>query len=106
MQSTKVFYFSVGNPDHTYAVKKIKLMCHWEKGGEIATMRSEKGGLPIKWVCMNCHKNIVGNQGSDGLTRIQCPYCGTVTVSKIISRRHVQVDLYAPQGQELLHQSN
>lgn len=64
-------------------------------------MRIKKGGLPIKWVCMNCHKNIVGTQGSDGLTRIHCPYCGTVTVSKIISRRHVQVDLYAPQGQEL-----
>lgn len=58
---------------------------------------------PVRLVCLNCRKNIVGYQGEDGLTKIQCPYCGTLTVSKVISRRHVQVDVFAPQGQELLH---
>jgi DNA-directed RNA polymerase subunit RPC12/RpoP len=65
-------------------------------------MHFKDGDVPIKWVCLNCRSIIVGFQGEDGLTRIKCPHCGTVTVSKLISRRHVQVDVFAPQGQELL----
>lgn len=59
---------------------------------------------PVRLVCLNCQKIIVGYQGEDGLTKIQCPHCGTLTVSKVISRRHVQVDVFAPQGQELLQE--
>ena len=73
-----------------------------ERGGNITTMHFKDGDVPIKWVCLNCRSIIVGFQGEDGLTRIKCLHCGTVTVSKLISRRHVQVDVFAPQGQELL----
>ena len=68
-------------------------------------MKLKDSYSPIKLVCLNCRHIIIGFQGEDGLTRIQCPHCGTVTVSKIVSRRHVQVDVFAPRGQELL-QSN
>ena len=36
-----------------------------------------------------------------GMTRFVCPHCGTVTVSKEKSRRHIQIDMYAPKGEVL-----
>ena len=87
---------------HKSSRKNTKPRYHREKGGNLTTMHFKDGDVPIKWVCLNCRSIIVGFQGEDGLTRIKCPHCGTVTVSKLISRRHVQVDVFAPQGQELL----
>lgn len=36
-----------------------------------------------------------------GMIRFLCPNCGTVTVSKEKSRRHIQIDMYAPKGEVL-----
>lgn len=57
---------------------------------------------PVRVICQNCHGPIVGWQDKEGVTRIQCPKCGAVTVSKLMSRRHVQMDIYAPAGQTIL----
>ena len=35
------------------------------------------------------------------MIRFVCPNCGTVTVSKEKSRRHIQIDMYAPKGEVL-----
>ena len=59
---------------------------------------------PIRVICCNCHSETIGFQDETGMTRIQCKKCGTVTVSRVMSRRHVQLDVYAPKGQELLWQ--
>lgn len=60
----------------------------------------------VKFSCPNCKLDDIGWQDSEGLTRFQCPRCGTVTVSKPMSRRHVQMDIYAPKGQVLIESYN
>lgn len=60
---------------------------------------------PVTVMCHNCQSQVVGWQDQSGLMRIQCPKCGTVTVSKVMSRRHIQLDIYAPKGQVLLEQN-
>ncbi len=52
--------------------------------------------------CLNCHNEVIGIQDDKGVTKIRCPKCGAVTVSKIMGRRHVRVDIFAPKGQELI----
>ncbi len=56
----------------------------------------------IKVVCNNCFEKIIGFRDETGLLKYQCPKCGTVTVSKVVGRRHIQLDVYAPKGQELI----
>ena len=53
-------------------------------------------------ICNNCYTKLIGWQDSNGLTKVTCHVCGTVTVSKLMSRRHVQLDIYAPKGQVAL----
>jgi len=55
----------------------------------------------VPFVCLNCKTTNVGWQGSDGLTRAKCEKCGAVTVSKVMSRRHMQFEVYVPKGKEL-----
>lgn len=57
---------------------------------------------PIKIVCLNCHKEIICFLNEEGVMKSRCPTCGTVTISKAMGRRHLRLDVYAPQGQELL----
>lgn len=68
-------------------------------------MRLKDVTTPIHLVCLNCHHDLVGYSGENGQTKILCPCCGTLMVSKVISRRHVQVDVFAPQGEELLYKN-
>lgn len=58
----------------------------------------------VKVICNNCKEETYGLQDEQGVTRIQCAKCGTVTVSKIMSRRHVQLNIFAPKGQVLLQE--
>ena len=57
---------------------------------------------PVKVICVNCKREIIGYRDECGKTRVTCPCCGAVTVSKIMGRRHVQLDVYAPKGQYLI----
>lgn len=54
---------------------------------------------PVKCYCRNCGQLHYGDRTANGLARLQCPKCGAVSVSKIKSRRHEQVDFYPPDGQ-------
>ena len=58
---------------------------------------------PVEKECPNCHKKIIVMQDADGVAKWVCPRCGTKTVSKLITRRHIQMDIYAPQGQVALN---
>ena len=42
----------------------------------------------VKVICNNCFQQTIG--------------LSTVTISKVMGRRHIQFDMYAPQGQELM----
>lgn len=46
----------------------------------------------------NC---ITVSERTDGLAKLQCPKAGAVSVSKLMGRRHEQVDFYPPPGQEI-----
>ena len=64
-------------------------------------MQKTENRKAIPFVCLNCKTTNVGWQGADGLTRMQCEKCGAVTVSKVMSRRHVQFEVYLPKGKSL-----
>lgn len=51
----------------------------------------------VSCVCVHCRKEITGIRDGNGKTKAKCPHCGTVTVSQAVGRRHVQLDVYAPQ---------
>ena len=59
---------------------------------------------PIKCFCVNCMNEITGLQDENGKMRVSCSRCGTVTVSQVMGRRHIQLDVYAPKGQYLIQQ--
>ena len=58
-------------------------------------------GRPIVVKCFNCHHEQIAWL-KDKKIKMICERCGAVNVSKIMSRRHLQVDIYAPKGQELI----
>ena len=64
-------------------------------------MQKTENSKAVAFVCLNCKTTNVGWQGSDGLTRVKCEKCGAVTVSKVMSRRHVQFEVYLPKGKSL-----
>lgn len=57
---------------------------------------------PVPFVCVNCHQKTIGIRDINGLTKVKCPHCGTVTISRVMSRRHVLLDVYAPEGQTIM----
>ena len=51
--------------------------------------------------CYNCNHEQIALL-KDKKIKMVCERCGAENVSKIMSRRHLQVDMYAPKGQELM----
>ena len=47
-------------------------------------------------ICPNCGEKIKGYRNKDGLLKLDCTKCHIVMVSKIMSRRHERLDVYAP----------
>lgn len=64
-------------------------------------MYQEDKAKPVEIVCNNCFNRIMGIRVA-GITKVQCPRCGAVLVSKVMSRRHIQTDTYAPRGQQII----
>lgn len=54
--------------------------------------------IPVRRYCPNCGHMASGYRGENGIAKMNCPICGTVFVSKIKSRRHDCMDIYAPKG--------
>ena len=54
----------------------------------------------VRVVCNNCFQQTIGIRDETGVIKYRCSRCGALTVSKVMGRRHVQYDMYAPQGQE------
>lgn len=58
---------------------------------------------PAVMYCVNCAEKIVGYRNADGKVKVECPRCGVKYVSQRKSRRHEQIDVYAPVGQVALN---
>ena len=72
----------------------------WEKEGS-TLMQKEGISKPVSFKCFNCNHQEIAWKDETGMIRFVCPNCGTVTVSKEKSRRHIQIDMYAPKGEVL-----
>ncbi len=64
-------------------------------------MQKEGSSKPVSFKCFNCNHQEIAWKDEMGMIRFVCPNCGTVTVSKEKSRRHIQIDMYAPKGEVL-----
>lgn len=71
-----------------------------ENDCEMATRRLKAKAVRV--VCNNCFQQTIGIRDETGVIKYRCSHCGALTVSKVMGRRHVQYDMYAPQGQELM----
>lgn len=56
----------------------------------------------VQRYCPNCGQLVSGIRGEDKIARMSCSLCGTVFVSKLKSRRHDSLDVYAPKGAEIM----
>ena len=54
--------------------------------------------IPVRRYCPNCGQIASGYRDEDGISKMSCRLCGTVFISKIRSRRHDCMDIYAPKG--------
>lgn len=52
--------------------------------------------------CPNCHEKIVAWRDSSGVAKWICPRCRTKTVSRVMGRRHINLDIIGPEGQVLV----
>lgn len=64
-------------------------------------MQQEGKATPVEIICNNGFNRMMGIR-INGITKVQCPRCGAVLVSKVMSRRHIQTDTYAPRGQQII----
>lgn len=58
--------------------------------------------VPVRRYCPNCGNLASGGRDEDGVAKLTCRRCGTVFTSKLKSRRHDRLDVYAPRGEEIL----
>ena len=56
-------------------------------------------GQAIVIECQNCKNKIAAWRDKNGIAKAQCPHCGAVITTSLKSRRHLQIDIYAPKGQ-------
>ena len=61
----------------------------------------EDWATPVRRYCLNCGKLMTGFRSDSGLVKMRCVYCGLVTISKRMSRRHERIDVHTPPEQEI-----
>jgi len=64
-------------------------------------MQQEDKAKPVEMICGNCYTRMMGLR-INGVTKVQCPRCGAVLVSKVMRRRDIQTEIYAPTGQQII----
>ena len=57
---------------------------------------------PKKMICNNCFREMIGWVDAQGITKVKCYHCGAITISKKKSRREVQINIIAPNGQKVI----
>ena len=57
---------------------------------------------PKKMICNNCFHEMIGWVDNQGIIKVKCCYCGAITISKKKSRREVQINIIAPNGQKVI----
>ena len=96
-------HFGVGSPNRALKSDKTNRLYLRDKEGIILKVDSS---TPYQTECPNCHQSIIAWWDENGMARYVCPRCGVKTVSKIMGKRHVRSDYFAPEGQVLLVLAN
>ena len=52
------------------------------------------------WYCPNCKTEVCGIKDKKDQIKVKCERCGVHMVRKSIGRRHLQIDIYAPDYNE------
>ena len=63
---------------------------------------NKESWVPFAWFCPNCGTKLTGYKNAEGVIKVECVTCHTVSVRRIMNRRHNRIDLYAPEGQETI----
>ena len=95
-------YFGIGIPDRIVGLSNSDGLYYGRKEQQNAMGSIKLKPKAIKVVCNNCFRITTGYRDENGVVKYQCTRCGATSVSKVMGRRHVQLDVYAPAGQELL----
>ena len=73
--------------------------------GDLVLVRQQEeanyNDIVVALKCFNCNHQEIAWKDETGMIRFVCPHCGTITISKEKSRRHIQIDMYAPKGEVL-----
>ena len=54
---------------------------------------------PLSWYCPNCASQLYGYEDASGMTKAECRKCHSISVRKVMGRRHNRIEIYAPKGQ-------
>ena len=95
-------YFGIGIPDRIVGLSNSDGLYYGRKEQRNAMGSIKLKPKAVKVVCNNCFRITTGYRDENGVVKYQCTRCGATSVSKVMGRRHVQLDIYAPAGQELL----
>ncbi len=52
------------------------------------------------WYCPNCKTEVGGLKNKKNQIKVKCEKCGVEMVRTLVGRRHDQIDIYAPRGEE------
>lgn len=58
------------------------------------------------WYCPNCKTEVCGLKNKKDQIKAKCEMCGVQMVRKSIGRRHLQIDIYAPDYNESMFGGN
>ncbi len=52
--------------------------------------------------CHNCRNDLIIYRDEEGVSKSVCSRCGAINVSKVMSRRKIQIEVIAPKGEEVM----
>ena len=82
-----------------YGTRRIGI-CSKKIKGERMVIKKQPAYVFV--LCHNCETKHIGYPDENGLVKMHCKKCGATTHYKVLGRRHIRLDVYAPAGQELL----
>lgn len=96
--------FDIGHPDHIVGKSNSNSVILRENIVGRYMARIKLKPKVVRTVCNNCLQQAECIRDENGIIKYKCVRCGTLIVSKVLGRRHIQLDLYAPSGQELIEE--
>ena len=52
------------------------------------------------WYCPNCKEEVAGLKNKKNQIKVKCSRCGAEMIRTVVGRRHDEIDISAPNGEE------